>query len=412
MRQQPEELARYPESRPIPDHAREDGGQVRSSEFVLRRPRQWGACWGACQLGQQLQMDEFWQARLPAAREGPEWRHVLQTPVAYRSIAPGSEWRPHREWCGNSALADPLEEDFALAEKDPLARCLDKVWAHRTARFQHLRQRWADPFGVKFRGLLDDLTSAYFERDPPFSEGDKRQFGYSRDKRSECVQVALGPGVTPEGLPLAYEAMAGNTADRTPLKGRIQRIESLHGKAARIWVRDRGLPTEAVRGQMRQSEPPIHYRVGTPKGRLSRYAKELGEKPWQGVREGVQVKLLPQEGELYVLAQSPDRVNKERAMRRRPLEALWARLQALRKMKLPRDALLLKLGAARPEWPAAWRGGRGRFRRRASRSTKRPSALSCARTNYGRGAGAKAGIWGAATAVPRPRRCGGPFTCN
>lgn len=355
VRQQTEELALYPDSRPIPDHALEYGVQVRLSEFVLRRPRQWGACWVACHLWQQLQLDEFWQDRLPASREGTEWRHVLQTLVAYRLISPGSEWRLHREWFGNSAMADLLDEDFALAEKDTLYRCLDKVLTHRTALFKHLRQRWEDLFGVKFQVLLYDLTSTYFESDPPFPEGDKRQFGYSRDKRSDCVQVVIALIVTPEGFPLAYEVMAGNTSDKTTLKGMIQRIESLYGKAERIWVMDRGIPTEEVLEQMRQSDPPIHYLVGTPKGRLSRYEKELLEKPWQVVREGVQVKLLPQQGELYVLAQSTDRVNKERAMRRRQLKALWARLKELRKMKLKRDGLLLKLGAAKQEWPAAWR---------------------------------------------------------
>lgn len=355
VRQQTQELALYPENRPIPDHASECGVQVRLSEFVLHRPRQWGACWVACRLWQQLQMDEFWQDRLRASREGTQWRHVLQTLVAYRLIAPGSEWRLHRQWFANSAMADLLEEDFALAEKDTLYRCLDKVLAHRTALFQHLRQRWEDLFGVKFQVLLYDLTSTYFESDPPFPEGDKRQFGYSRDKRGDCVQVVIALVVTPEGFPLAYEVMAGNTSDKTTLQGMIQRIESLYGKAERIWVMDRGIPTEAVLEQMRRSDPPIHYLVGTPKGRLSRYEKELLEMPWQQVREGVQVKLLPQEGELYVLAQSADRVNKERAMRRRQLHGLCKRLKELGNMKLKRDALLLKLGSARQQWPAAWR---------------------------------------------------------
>jgi transposase len=355
VRQQTQELALYPDSRPIPDHALEYGVQVRLSEFVLRRPRQWGACWVACRLWQQLHMDEFWQERLPSSREGTQWRHVLQTLVAYRLISPGSEWRLHREWFGHSAMADLLDEDFALAQKDTLYRCLDKVLAHRTALFQHLRQRWEDLFGVTFQVLLYDLTSTYFESNPPFPEGDKRKFGYSRDKRSDCVQVVIALIVTPEGFPLAYEVMAGNTSDKTTLQGMIQRIESLYGKAQRIWVMDRGIPTEAVLEQMRRSDPPIHYLVGTPKGRLRQYEKELLEKPWQVVREGVQVKLLSQAGELYVLAQSTDRVNKERAMRRRQLKGLWQRLQELRRMKLKRDALLLKLGAAKQQWPAAWR---------------------------------------------------------
>jgi transposase len=354
-RQQTQELALYPADRAIPEHAAEYGVQVRLGEFELRRPRQWGACWVSCQLWDQLHLDSFWQERLPDSREGTSWRHVLQTLTIYRLIDPGSEWRLHREWFKNSALADLLEEDFSLAQKDNLYRCLDKLLEHREALFKHLRQRWEDLFKVKFEVLLYDLTSTYFESDPPFPQGDKRRYGYSRDKRSDCVQVVIALVVTPEGFPLAYEVMAGNTADRTTLRGFLDRIEKLHGKAERIWVMDRGIPTEEVLEQMRQSDPPIHYLVGTPKGRLTRYEQDLMERPWQVVREGVQVKLLPQEKELYVLAQSNDRVNKERAMRRRQLKGLVKRLKELQQMEPARDQLLLKLGAAKAQFPVAWR---------------------------------------------------------
>ena len=353
--QQTQPLALYPEEREIPVHAVEYGVQVRLSQFVMRRPRQWGACWVGCRLWEQLGLDEFWAKRLLRSREGTNWVHVLQTLVIYRLMDPGSEWRLHRKWFRQSAMADLLDEDFALAQKDNLYRCLDRVLAHRPALFQHLRQRWEDLFGVQFEVLLYDLTSTYFESDPPFPETDKRKHGYSRDKRPDCVQVVIGLIVTPEGFPLAYEVMAGNTSDRTTLRGFLQKIESLYGKAQRIWVMDRGIPTEAVLAEMRASDPPIHYLVGTPKGRLTRYEQALLERPWQSVREGVQVKVLPQAGELYVLAQSTDRVNKERAMRRRQLKGLWRRLQELRGMKLKRDELLLKLGAARSQWPKGWR---------------------------------------------------------
>jgi len=354
-RQQTQELALYPAHRAVPEHAAKHGVQVRLDEFELRRPRQWGACWVGCQLWDQLRLEEFWRERLPDSREGTCWRKVLQTLTLYRLIDPGSEWRLHREWFKNSALADLLEEDFSLAEKDNLYRCLDKLLEHREALFRHLRQRWEDLFGVKFHLLLYDLTSTYFESDPPFGEGDKRRYGHSRDKRSDCVQVVIGLVVTPEGFPLAYEVMAGNTSDRTTLRGFLERIERLYGKAERIWVMDRGIPTEEVLEEMRAHDPPIRYLVGTPKGRLSKYEQALLERPWQEVREGVQVKLLPLEKEFYVLAQSNARVNKERAMRRRQLKNLVKRLKELREMELSRDQLLLKLGAAKAQFPAAWR---------------------------------------------------------
>ena len=354
--QQQVRLALFPSDRSVPDHAADYGVQLRLRDFVIRRPRQWGACWLFLELWQQLHLDRFWRERLSDSRQGTCWYHVLTVLCAYRLIAPGSEWRLHREWYERSAMADLLEEDFALAAKDTLYRCLDKLLAHKEALFGFLRERWQGLFGITFDVLLYDLTSTYFESDPPFAQEDKRQYGYSRDKRFDCVQVVVGLVVTPEGFPLAYEVLAGNTADKTTLKAFLAKIQSLYGKARRLWVMDRGIPTEEVLQEMRQSDPPISYLVGTPKGRLSQLESQLIDKPWQEVRPGVQVKLLPQSGERYVLAQSADRVNKERAMRRRQLKWLWARLKELRQMKkLTRDGLLLKLGAAKQQVQAAWR---------------------------------------------------------
>ncbi len=354
-KEQTAELALYPADRRVPAHAAEYGVNVRLSEFRLHRPRQWGACWVGCLLWQQLGLDEFWAERLMSSREGTNWRHILKTLTIYRLIDPGSEWRLHRQWFGSSAMADLLEEDFGLVEKDNLYRCLDKLLEHRTALFKHLRQRWEDLFGVKFEVLLYDLTSTYFESVPDFGQKDKRQFGYSRDKRPDCVQVILALVVTPEGFPLAYEVLPGNTADKTTLQATLKQIEELYGKAERIWVMDRGIPTEKDLAEMRAAQPRIYYLVGTPKGRLSRYEEKLVELPWQEVRAGVQVKLLQEEGEVYVLAESKDRVNKERSMRRRQLKKLWARLKELKGKRLKRDQLLLKLGAAKQQWRAAWR---------------------------------------------------------
>ena len=128
------------------------------------------------------------------------------------------------------------------------------------------------------------------------------------------MQVIIALVVTPEGLPLAYQVLPGNTADNTTLRGSLDRIERQYGKARRIWLMDRGVPSEAALAQMRAADPPVQYLVGTPKGRLTRLEKALVAKPWQDARPGVQVKLLPQDGELYVSAQSADRVAKERAI--------------------------------------------------------------------------------------------------
>jgi transposase len=348
------QLKLFPAQFPLPEAA-PDGVQVRLRDFALHRPRQWGGCWLFTEVWKQLGLDEFWRARLGFSREGTDWEHVLQTLCAYRLLDPGSEWRLHRTWFDQSAMGDLLGEDFSLAAKDTLYRCLDHLLEHKEELFGFLRQRWSDLFGAKFEILLYDLTSTYFESDPPEEEADKRRFGYSRDKRSDCVQVVIALVITPEGFPLAYEVMPGNTADKSTLRGFLQRIEAHYGKAQRIWVMDRGIPTEEVLAEMRQSDPPVHYLVGTPKGRLTKLEAALAERPWEGVREGVAVKLLPQGEELYVFARSRDRAHKERSMRQRQLKALWRRLHQLQGMELTSRDLLLKLGEARGKYRAAWR---------------------------------------------------------
>ena len=350
------QLALFPAEKELPEYAAGYGVQVRLEAMELCRPRQFGACWLACHLYEQLALDQFWKDRLPDSREGTCWRHVLQALVCYRLIDPGSEWRLHRLWFDQSAMGDLLGRDYALVEKNALYRCLDKVLEHKPALFSHLTERWQGLFGAKFDVLLYDLTSTYFESSQPADENDKRRYGYSRDKRSDCVQVVIALVVSAEGFPLAYEVLAGNTSDRTTLKEFLNKIETQYGKAERIWVMDRGIPTEAVLTEMRQSTPPVYYLVGTPKGRLSQLEQKLLALPFTTVRSGIEVKLLAQEQELYVLAQSHQRIDKERAMRRRQLRALLKRLKELQAMKFnSSQTLLLKLGAAKGKYRAAWR---------------------------------------------------------
>jgi len=350
------QLALFAADREVPACAKGYGVQVRLDAMELHRPRQWGACFLACQLYEQLELDRFWTERLADSRKRTQWRHILQTLVCYRLIDPGSEWRLHRQWFEQSAMGDLLGADYGLVEIHALYRCLDKLVEHKAALFDHLRQRWQDLFGAGFEVLLYDLTSTYFESPQPDDEDDKRRYGYSRDKRSDCTQVVIALIVTPDGFPLAYEVLPGNTADCTTLGNALRKIEAQYGKAQRIWIMDRGIPTEEVLAEMRQADPPVSYLVGTPKGRLSKLEKALLRLPWQAVREGVDVKLLPQEQEMYVLAQSHARINKERAMRGRKLKWLWARLKQIAAMEgLTREELLMKLGAARAKARAAWR---------------------------------------------------------
>jgi len=348
------QLALFPDDREQLPELGCEAVRVRVGEMRLERPRQFGACWLALELWRLLGLDAFWQSRLPASRKGTRWANVLAALTAYRLVDPGSEWRMHRQWYHSSAMGDLLGEDFALAQKDKLYRCLDRLEEHREALFVHLRQRWGELFEAQCEVLLYDLTSTYFESDPPQDPGSKRRFGYSRDHRPDCTQVVIALVVTPDGLPVGYEVYAGNTHEAATLEEFLDKVERRWGRVRRTWLMDRGIPTERTLERMRSRG--IDYLVGTPKGRLGKLEQALLDKPWVEARESVQVKLLEQGEEFYILVESRDRVAKERSMRRRRLKRLWARLRELRARKqLTRDALLLALGAAKKEAGRVWR---------------------------------------------------------
>lgn len=339
-------MSLFPDDREIPADVL-DSVPVKLSGLELRRPRIFGSCWLACELWHQLGLHEFWQQRLPEAREAVSWEKVLRLLVVNRLLDPGSEFRVHRQWFVDSAMDELLETDFAVAEKDRLYRCLDRVLKHKQELFIWLKQKWADLFQADFEVLLYDLTSTYFEGE--MEQNAKAKRGYSRDKRPDCLQLVIALVVTPDGFPLAYEVMNGNTSDRTTLRSFLKKIEDTHGKARRVWVMDRGIPSEAVLKEMREPERQTFYLVGTPRSKIGQHEKEWLDLPWQKVRDSVEVKLYQHEGELYVLAKSEGRQAKEIAMRRKRLARLLRKLRAMRKSLPKRDQLLLRIGAAKKE---------------------------------------------------------------
>ena len=334
----------FPEDRTPPVHPEAPVLSLRLQDYELSRPRQYGACWLACDLWRQLGLDQFWAAKLPASREGTDWARLLQVATAYRLIDPGSEWRMHRQWYDQSAMGDLLGPEFHWGGKDQVYLVLDRLLEQRTALFEHLHGRWKDLFGASYDLLLYDLTSTYVEGQA--EEIPEAEFGHSRDHRPDCRQVVIGLVVTPEGFPLAYEMMPGNTSDKTTLRAFLKKIETQYGKAQRIWIMDRGIPTEEVLAEMRASDPPIHYLVGTPRARVRQTRAQWESLAWQKVKGTVEVKLFREGEELFVVAKSGGRRDKEKAMRRKKLARFLWTLRGMRR-ETSRDRLLQRLGAAK-----------------------------------------------------------------
>ncbi len=198
---------------------------LRLDAYRLLRPRQYGACWLACELCRELELDAFWNKHIPASRQGTDWEKVLTVSVAYRLIDPGSQWRCHRLWYDRSAMGDLLGEGFTWGGKDQLYRVLDRLLNHCKALFIHLQGRWKDLFAAQLEVLLYDLTSTYFEGQA--AEIPKARYGYRRDHRFDCKPVVLALVATPDGFPVGCEILAGNILDKQTLPQMLKEVEAL-----------------------------------------------------------------------------------------------------------------------------------------------------------------------------------------
>jgi transposase len=332
--------------------------EVRLSTLRVRHPREFGNCWLGCRLFEELQLDTFFAEQLEHHRGPEDWAKGVELPGVNRLCAPGSELSVHERWFERTAMDHLLGCGPGVAGKDRLSRALDKLLPLKSELERHLGQRWQGLFGADTQVLLYDLTSTYFEGTAEGVEG--AVHGYSRDHRPDCRQVVLALVVTTEGLPLTYELFSGNTNDATTLRQIIDTVEKQHGRAHRIWVFDRGLVSQENLDLRNERE--VGYLVGTPRHRLDEFERQLLKGDWQKVagRPGVRVQLIEREDEIYVLARSEDRAQKEWAMRRRLLSGLSRDLRALgravRSGRLVNQRKIdQRLGRIQERWGAAWR---------------------------------------------------------
>jgi transposase len=335
--------------------AAEDVAEVILSSLAVRRPRRFGDCWIGCKLWEELGLRAFWEEVLGEQRGEVPWAKVVELLVVNRLCDPRSELFIHEKWFPQTAMELLLDSDAAVAEKDRLYRALDRMGAHKDALERHLADKWRDLFGARFDLLLYDLTSTYFEGDA--EEVEQAARGYSRDHRPDCAQLVLAIVVTPEGFPLSYEVFAGDRADVTTLEAMLEQVEAKHGRARRVWVFDRGIVSEPNLQSLR--ERGGQYVVGTPRHRLRDYEKELLEGSWRQINDSVQVQLIEQDQETYVLARSVDRAKKEEAMRWRQIRGLMRDLVKLRRSirkgtLVDPDKVLMRLGRLSERWPRAW----------------------------------------------------------
>jgi len=291
----------------------DEGIPVRLNRIRLERGRTFGDVWLGWTLWRALRLDHVLERLVPAGREAVPWSTMAAVLVLARLCEPSSELHIAEDWYRRTALEDLLALPTPLINDDRLYRALDRLLPHKAELEQHLVARLGELFALDYDLLLYDVTSVYFEG---LAAGNPlAQRGHSRDHRPDCKQVCLALVVTREGMPVGYELFAGNRTDVTMVEEIVEKMETRFGAAQRIWVMDRGMTSADNLQWLR--ETGRRYLVGTPKGELRKWAREIATTDdWRQVRDGVEAKqcLGPDGHETFLLVRSVERREKERAM--------------------------------------------------------------------------------------------------
>ncbi len=286
--------------------------EVDLQRIAVERKRAFGGPWLGLQLCRQVGLVDFIERSLATGKEEIPWPVMAQILILARLCNPSSELHIAEHFYESSALSDLLGVPADKVNEDRLYRALDQLLPHKEELEKHLKNRLGELFELDYDLLLYDVTSTYFEGEA--QQIPLAQRGYSRDRRPDCKQVNIALVVSREGIPLGYQLFAGNRNDVTTLEEIVERIERLYGKANRIWVMDRGMISEENVRYLQ--EAGRRYIVGTPKGMLRRFERELLAQDWHQVHVGLEVRFCPAPGgeERFLLCRSAQRKEKEQAM--------------------------------------------------------------------------------------------------
>ena len=286
---------------------------VNASAVRVENCVQFGGPWLAVELIKKIGLDVFLHQHLPGGRAAIRWSSMALVLIICRLCRPSSELYVADHFYRETALAQLLGVPTAKVNETRLYRALDHLLPHKQKLEAFLKNQLGELFELEYDLLLYDVTSTYFEGQAKANP--KAQFGYSRDKRTDCRQVCIALVASRCGMPIGYEVFAGNRRDSTTVEEVVTTMESRYGKSQRVWVMDRGMLSEANIKFLKDGGR--RYIIGTPKSMLKQFERELLEESWDHVREGVEVKLCPSpdgDEETFILCRSRDRLEKEKAI--------------------------------------------------------------------------------------------------
>lgn len=304
--------------------------RINPKSIRVEHVRDFGAPWLGLQMARELGLPSFLEERMPAGREQVPWPLMSLVLVLGRLMDPSSELHLAEHLYEHTAMAELLGVPAEKVNDDRLYRALDALLPHKAALQKHLKERMGELFDLKYDLLLYDVTSTYFEGQ--CEANPQAQRGYSRDHRPDCKQVCVALIVSRYGMPVGYEVFAGNRTDVTTVEEMVEKIESLYGKADRVWVMDRGMTSRENVEFLK--EGGRRYILGTSKGELKKYERHLLEKDWTAVHEGLEVKEVAspdQDQETFILCRSADRREKEKAMHEKFMHRIEKGLESIRR---------------------------------------------------------------------------------
>ena len=321
--------------------------EINANGVRIENEKVFGGPWLAWELIKLLGLDDFLKQHLPPGEEHVPWSLVSFILVICRLLNPSSELHIAEHYYKSTALSDLLGVPDDRINDDRLYRGLDKLLPKKDELETYLKNKLGTLFDLEFDLLLYDVTSTYFEGQCHGNPLAKH--GHSRDHRSDCKQVCIGLVVTKDGIPIGYEVFAGNTHDSKTYQEIIRKMEAKYGQADRIWCSDRGMTSKENIEFLKQDGRK--FIIGTVKGELRNFERELLAENWNTVREGLEVKLCPREGELYVLCRSADRREKEKAMHERFIVRMEKDLEKIRticeKRKCKKEVIDRRVGRAK-----------------------------------------------------------------
>lgn len=349
------QLSLFPDDdTPVPDDP--TVVRVRLNKVGWSNGRRFGDVWLGRWLWQLLELDRIIARHVPQDKETIAPADIVAIEVINRLCQPCSEFALAEHWYASTGLEDLLGVPDSAVTKDRLYRTLDQLRAGQERIENDLKERLGTLFELDYDLLLYDLTSTYFEG--LAEENDLARRGYSRDHRSDCVQVIIALVVTREGFPLAHYTWPGNTRDLQTVERIVNAIEIRFGKTNRVWVMDRGMISDDALTFL--SAPGRRYLLATRRSDLTPFHDDLRRPGWQRLPDNpdVEVKLLQRDDVHYLLARSKPRRAKERAIRRKQRRGLADALKKLRvrvasgRLK-KRDKVVEAVGRLKERFPKA-----------------------------------------------------------